>query len=99
MIMWLRNMDGKESNIKMKYKVLHCLGQLNIGGAETLVMNVYRNIDTTKYQFDFLVFNKNKGYYDKEVVSKGSNIYILPSLSETGVIKYIKNLISFFFIS
>ena len=96
MIMWLRNMDGKESNIKMKYKVLHCLGQLNIGGAETLVMNVYRNIDTTKYQFDFLVFKKNKGYYDKEVVSKGSNIYILPSLSETGVIKYIKNLISFF---
>lgn len=76
---------------------MHCLGQLNTGGAETLVMNVYRNIDTTKYQFDFLVFNKNKGYYDDEVISRGANIYILSSLSEVGIIKYIHNLISFFF--
>lgn len=79
-----------------KIKVLHCLGQLNTGGAETLVMNVYRNINQDKYQFDFLLFNQNEGFYDKEVQSYGSTLYYLPSLSETGILNYVKGLVSFF---
>ena len=68
-----------------KIKVLHCLGALNAGGAETLVMNIYRNIDREKYEFDFLLFNQELGFYDQEAKKLGSKIYYLPSLSEVGI--------------
>lgn len=38
-------------------RVLHILGTLQRGGAETMVMNLYRAIDKNQVQFDFLVKN------------------------------------------
>ena len=35
-------------------RILHVLGGLDAGGAETFVMNIYRNIDRNKFQFDFI---------------------------------------------
>lgn len=79
-----------------KISVLHCLGQLNVGGAETLVMNILRNIDRDKFQFDFLVFNNEPGFFDNEVKSLGCHIYFLPAISDVGIKKYICQLIRFF---
>lgn len=75
---------------------MHCLGRLNTGGAETLVMNVLRKIDRDKFQFDFLLYNDSPGFYDDEAKMLGSNLYYTPSMSEAGVIKYIKKMITFF---
>ena len=36
-------------------RVLHVLGRLNMGGAESRIMDLYRHIDRSKVQFDFLV--------------------------------------------
>ena len=36
-------------------KVLHVLGGLNLGGAESRIMDLYRHIDREQVQFDFLV--------------------------------------------
>lgn len=36
-------------------RVLHVVGSLNAGGIETFLMSVYRQIDRSKVQFDFLV--------------------------------------------
>ena len=36
-------------------RILHVLGGLERGGAETMVMNLYRNIDREKIQFDFII--------------------------------------------
>lgn len=80
----------------MKKRIVHCLGQLNTGGAETLVMNILRKIDREKYQFDFLVFNDEPGFYDQEVKDYGCNIYYLPSMSKVGIKNYIYQMISFF---
>lgn len=80
----------------MKTRIIHCLGRLNTGGAETLVMNILRNIDRNKYQFDFLVFSDLPGFYDEEVKKFGSNIYYLPSISKVGLWKYMHCLVSFF---
>ena len=43
-------------------RVLHCFGAMNIGGAETLIMNIYRKIDKSKIQFDFLVLAKIRDF-------------------------------------
>ena len=36
-------------------RVLQVFAQMNRGGAETMIMNFYRNIDRSKVQFDFIV--------------------------------------------
>ena len=36
-------------------RVFHVLGGLNAGGIETFLMSVYRKIDRSKIQFDFVV--------------------------------------------
>ena len=44
-----------------KVKVLHILSNLNRGGAETMIMNIYRNIDRENIHFDFLCLNSIEG--------------------------------------
>ena len=36
-------------------RVLHVFGRLGLGGAESRIMDLYRNIDKSRVQFDFLV--------------------------------------------
>ncbi len=47
-------------------RVLHVLGGLNVGGAELRIIDLYRNIDRDKIQFDFLV------HYSPEKTGKKS---------------------------
>lgn len=56
-------------------RVLHFYARMNTGGAETFIMNVYRNIDNNKYQFDFLCSSDKAGFYDDEIKKLGGNIY------------------------
>ena len=56
-------------------RVLHIVGTMNMGGQETFIMNVYRNIDKTKVQFDFVVHSDEEGYYDNEIKELGGRIY------------------------
>lgn len=79
----------------MKYRVLHILYSLNMGGAENFIMNIYRNIDRKRIQFDFLVHKKD--YFDQEVKNMGGKIYYLDGyVTELGISKYKKKLQSFF---
>ena len=41
-------------------RVLQIVYGMNVGGVETFLMNVYRNIDRSKVQFDFLVHVKEE---------------------------------------
>ncbi len=45
-------------------RVLHILQRMEAGGTQALLMNIYRKIDRTKVQFDFLVVYKEKQFYD-----------------------------------
>jgi len=56
-------------------RVLHVIGTMGSGGAETLIMNVYRHIDKTQIQFDFVVHTKDECFYDKEIIKLGGRIY------------------------
>lgn len=76
-------------------RVLHCFGAMNIGGAETLIMNIYRKIDKSKIQFDFLVFSKDKGFFDDEIKALGGKIYHLDSFGTLGPYKFKKRLMKF----
>lgn len=75
-------------------RVLQVIRHMNVGGAETFLMNVYRNIDRKKVQFDFLV--TGKGFFDEEIRQLGGKIYYMNYITEIGQIKYKKQLKTFF---
>lgn len=47
-------------------------------GAETMVMNLYRAIDKSQYQFDFVYFTDKTCSYDDEILALGGIIYRIP---------------------
>ena len=63
-------------------RVLHAVGNMGIGGIETLIMNVYRNIDRSKVQFDFLIHTPTDGEYGEEIKKLGGRLYHMPVLRD-----------------
>ena len=59
------------------FRVLHInAGSVNFGGVSALCLNIYRNIDRERIQFDFLTPNKTTyGDYREEIESMGGQIY------------------------
>lgn len=47
----------------------------NYGGLESFIMNVYRNIDRNKIQFDFLSLHDTKIAYQDEILEMGGRVY------------------------
>lgn len=56
-------------------RILQFVHSMDAGGIETFIMNIYRNIDRTKVQFDFLVNTEKECFYDKEIIMLGGKIY------------------------
>ncbi|MFT9599876.1 glycosyltransferase family 1 protein [Mesobacillus sp.] len=75
-------------------RILHVVVNMNRGGAETLLMNLYRNIDRSKIQFDFLTCKE--GVFDKEINELGGRIYRIPYVTDVGHSNYLKALNVFF---
>lgn len=72
-------------------RLLCIVGSMNAGGAETFLMKVYRQLDRTKYQMDFAVAVKEKGFYDDEIRCLGGRIYYITPKSE-GVFKNFRDI-------
>lgn len=71
-------------------KVAQILGPANAGGVESMIMNLYKNIDRTKVQFDFFVENTCP-IIDQEVIEKlGGKVVIIPKY--TKIFHYMKTL-------
>lgn len=66
-----------ESNNK-PVRVLHVLTGLSSGGAESFIMNMYRNMDRDMVQFDFLL-RSDENIYADELEKMGSKVYVTAS--------------------
>lgn len=55
-------------------RILHVIGGMDRAGAETMIMNLYREIDRSKFQFDFLCFSAQRGDYDDEIERLGGRL-------------------------
>ena len=58
--------------------VLHVFGKLNRGGAESRVMDLYRNMDCTKVQFDFMQHTDRVCDFQPEIEQLGGKVYHVP---------------------
>ena len=61
-------------------RVLHIVGKMDRGGAETMIMNMFRHIDKD-IKFDFLVFSNVAGDYDAEIINLGGKIIPIVSIN------------------
>lgn len=77
-------------------RVLHIVPNMAMGGLETFIMNMYRNIDRNNIQFDFLVHYKVRQYYDDEIESLGGHIYRMSVREDNNFFYYIWKLHKFF---
>src|SRR5690554_1381472 len=72
-------------------RLLCIVGEMSAGGAETFLMKVYRALDKTRYQIDFLVFSEEEGFYEKEIKSMGGKVF--HSVPKTkGIINFFKTI-------
>lgn len=76
--------------MKQPIRILQVFKGMNMGGAETMIMNIYRNVDRSIIQFDFIVHTSNKCYYDDEILSMGGKIYRAPRFNVKNYWKYVK---------
>lgn len=89
-------------------RILHVLGGTGLGGAESRIMDLYRQMDREEIQFDFLVHSsavKRAGddasgrepqFYDEEIRNLGGRIYVLPKFKVYNYFAY-RNAVRAFF--
>lgn len=71
-------------------RVLHVIGSMNRGGAETMIMNLYRHIDRSKVQFDFVENSSESAAFDEEILSLGGQIFRCPHYNGKNHFTYVK---------
>lgn len=71
-------------------RIIHIVGAMAPGGFENFIMNVYRKIDRTKVQFDFIVHKKKDNAYDEEIESLGGKLYYVTRKSKNPVKNFLE---------
>lgn len=77
-------------------RILQVLGRLDRGGAETMIMNLYRRMDRERVQFDFVIHTEDICDYSEEVESLGGRIYAMEPFRASTAVRYKKNWQDFF---
>lgn len=80
-------MDVQKSYSK-PIRVLQVIGVMNRGGAETMIMNIYRTIDREKVQFDFVENSFEEAVFDEEIKVLGGKIYRCPHFNGKNYFQY-----------
>ena len=76
-------------------RILFISQHLNRAGTEAFMMNVFRNIDHSRFAVDFLIYDKNDTEYSQEVEAAGRRVWRVTSRRESPV-RWYKELYSFF---
>lgn len=77
-------------------RVLQVVTSMDMGGIEVLLMNIYRNIDRSVVQFDFLVHRQHNMVFEEEILRLGGRIFRVPAVNPLRHFAYLRALRSFF---
>lgn len=69
-------------------RVLQVVGRMDRGGIETMIMNLYRRVDRSRVQFDFLAHYGRDAAYNEEISEMGGRIYEMPALKDEKHVYY-----------
>ena len=77
-------------------RILQCGLTESYGGMEAFILEVYRNLDRTKIQFDFLITHNGKIACEEEIKSLGGRIFRIEYSRKENFVKHYKELENFF---
>ncbi|MBQ8047204.1 MAG: glycosyltransferase [Prevotella sp.] len=77
-------------------RILEVFGRMNRGGAEVMIMNLYRKMDRSRVQLDFMVHTEEHCLFDDEIRSLGGHIYRVPRFKVYNILAYRKAWRNFF---
>lgn len=77
-------------------RILHVVSVMDVGGMESYIMNMYRRIDRTQVQFDFLVHHMRRGAFEDEIEALGGHVYHLSVIDDLNLLKYKRDLRALF---
>ena len=65
---------AKQAPVSLSIRVLHVVGRMNRGGAETWLMQVLKHIDRSRFHLDFMTDTDQPGVFDGEIRACGSSV-------------------------
>jgi len=69
-------------------RILQAVGMMNRGGAETMLMTMFRHINRDEFEFIFLTHSDAVGAYDQEILNLGGKLHSIHSLGTLGYTGY-----------
>ena len=82
--------------MKDPVRILQVVAGMDRGGIENFIMNVYRKVDRSLVQFDFLYHTSAPCAFDEEITSMGGRIYRFPMSQGVDIPGYCRFLDDFF---
>ena len=77
-------------------RVLNVTTVLRAAGIESFIMNMYRNVDRKKIQFDFMVMRDEKEFYDEEIKSLGGRKFTISVSGKNTLLRIFKESIELY---
>ena len=74
-----------------RIKILQSVSSLGVGGNELFVMNLFREIDKSKFQVDFLIYDDRLDF-EEEVKQSGSKVYMCPNVQGNKIVCLLKQM-------
>lgn len=68
-------------------RILHMIGSLEMGGSQAMVLNLYRAVDRSKIQFDFIVDHPDRMDLEGTMRDLGARIYTMPGFVGTNILQ------------
>ena len=72
--------------------ILQSVSNMDRGGIESMLMNYYRHLDRTRFQFDFLVNKKKPGFFEDEIRALGGRIFQSPGVAPQSYPAYLRSM-------
>ena len=85
-------MEGQQ----LPVRILHMIGNLDLGGSQSLVLNLYKAMDRDKFQFDFILDHHDKQELVPTVRQMGARIFFMPRFVGNNIVQVLRAWDSFF---
>ena len=86
----IHNNVRDDNELSKEIRILQVFASLDCGGAETLILNLYKQMERDRMQFDFIANERKTAYaYEEEIKSLGGRIFFVPRFTVLHLPRYI----------
>ncbi len=71
-------------------RILHIVGNMAPDGMSNFIMNIYRRMDRSRLQFDFIVMGEKHPNYHEEIAELGGKVYRIPRMAKRPVTHFLE---------